>query len=261
MRVGGGLLLGTVGVLLALLEPSTGEYISALAAAWVVFGRIIFHPYEVAQRRCGAMAHELFDTEVFCLPWNFTTVGRKPAGEDVRNWGRGQEDDGVRDWYADARPARHPVDVLVSQRSVITWARQDHAIYAQVLRWFAGSVFVGTLILGSALHLSVGDYLLRIGVPMLPALLDILDTAAANSSVANSKARLEQTADEMLAVAHDGGRTPTLSECRQLQDGIYATRLRPGVPTWMYRRTRNGRQQNMDVAVAAQVQALPPALR
>ena len=91
--------------------------------------------------------------------------------------------------------------------------------------------------------------------------MDILDIAAGNSLVAKRKADLEQTADQMLALAYDAGRTPSLDECRQLQDGIYATRLLPGVPTWMYRLTRNGRQQNMDEVVAAHVRALPPALR
>ena len=72
---------------MALLVTSTGEYIAALAASWLVLGRTVLDRYETAQRRCGARAQEMFDTEVFRLQWNFTTVGKKPAGEDVRNSG------------------------------------------------------------------------------------------------------------------------------------------------------------------------------
>jgi len=53
----------------------------------------------------------------------------------------------------------------------------------------------------------------------------------------------------------------TVAECRQLQDGIYATRLLPGVPSWMYRFTRGCRQENMESVVRNQVERLPAALR
>lgn len=261
LRVGTGLLIGTAGVLLALLEPSTGEYVSAIAAGWIVFGRTVLDAYEQRQRRCGALAQELFDTQVFKLPWSPSTVGRRPAPEDVRNWGRGQSDEGLRDWYADARPARHPVDVLLCQRSIITWARQDHTTYAHLLRWAAGLAFVATLIVGVILDLSLGEYLLRLGVPVLPACLDILDIAKANSHVAAIKERLEQQANTLLARACSDGRPPTIAECRELQDGIHATRLLPGVPNWMYGITRSKRQENMEETVRHQASTLPAALR
>lgn len=261
LRVGIGLLIGTVGVLLALLVPSTEEYVSAIAAAWLVFGRAVLGGYEERERRCGALAQELFDTRVFELPWNASAVGARPAPEDVRNWGRGRDDEGLRDWYPDARPARHPLDVLLCQRSIITWARQDHATYADLLRWAAGIAFVATIVLGVVLGLSLGEYLLRLGVPVLPAGLDVLDIAKANAQVARSKRRLEQRADLLLDGARTSGTAPTIAECRELQDGIYATRLLPGVPSWMYAVTRGERQQNMEDVVRSQVATLPEMLR
>lgn len=261
LRVGTGLAIGTAGVLLALLEPSTGEYVSAIAAGWVVFGRTVLDAYEQRQRRCGALAQELFDTLVFELPWSATAVGRRPAPEDVRNWGRGQSDEGLRDWYADARPARYPVDVLLCQRSIITWARQDHTTYAHLLRWAAGLALVATLIIGVILDLSLGEYLLRLGVPVLPACLDVLDIAKTNTQVASAKRRLELQADSLLARARTTVVPPTIAQCRELQDGIYATRLQPGVPNRIYAITRRKRQQNMDDTVAHQASTLPAPLR
>jgi hypothetical protein len=260
-RVGIGLLIGSVGVLLALLEPFTGEYVSAVAAAWVVLGRAVLDGYEQGQRRCGALAQELFDTHVFKLSWNPSAVGSQPAPEDVRNWAWGQSHEGLHDWYADARPARHPVDVLLCQRSIITWARQDHMTYAHLLRWGVGLAFIATLIIGVILGLSLGEYLLRLGVPVLPACLDVLDIAKANSHVATTKKRLEQRADTLLTRARADGTPPTIAECRELQDGIYATRLLPGVPNWMYGITRSKRQQNMEETVRHQASTLPAALR
>lgn len=261
IRVGVGVLIGTAGVLLALLQPSTEDYVAAAAAAWVVFGRTVLDTYERRLRRCGALAQELFDTEVFALPWSPSTVGRRPAPEDVRNWGRGQNVEGLRDWYPDARPARHPVDVLLCQRSIVTWARQDHSAYAHMLRWVVGGAFVATLITGVALDLSLGEYLLRLGVPILPAALDVLDIAKGNSDVAAAKSRIEVEANELLARARRSATAPTVAECRDLQNGIYATRLLPGAPNWMYKFTRPRRQENMEDTVGHQVLALPAELR
>ncbi|HEY2333662.1 MAG TPA: S-4TM family putative pore-forming effector [Solirubrobacterales bacterium] len=261
LRVGVGLLIGTVGVLLALLEPSTEEYVSAIAAAWLVFGRTVLDGYEERQRRCGALAQELFDTRVFDLPWSPSSVGSQPAPEDVRNWARRQGDEGLRDWYADARPARAPVDVLLSQRAIITWARQDHVTYAHLLRWAAGIAFTVTVVIGLVLGLSLGEYLLRLGVPVLPACLDVLDIAKANAQVASTKKRLERRADVLLVRARTSETPPTIAECRELQDGIYATRLLPGVPSWMYAITRGERQRNMEETVGHQASTLPAALR
>lgn len=261
LRVGVGLLIGTVGVLLALLEPSTEEYVSAIAAAWLVFGRTVLEVYEERQRRRGALAQELFDTRVFDLPWNPSAVGSQPAPEDVRNWARRQGDEGLSDWYADTHPARPPIDVLLSQRAIITWARQDHTAYAHLLRWAAGIAFVATVVIGLVLGLSLGEYLLRLGVPVLPACLDVLDIAKANAQVASTKKRLERRADVLLERARTSETPPTTAECRELQDGIYATRLLPGVPNWMYAITRSERQRNMEDTVGHQASTLPAALR
>lgn len=83
-RLGVSVVLGTVGVVLALLEPSTGEYISAVAAAWLLFGRAVLNMHEQHLRRDGAQAQELFDIKVLDLPWSPGIVGARPIGEDVR---------------------------------------------------------------------------------------------------------------------------------------------------------------------------------
>jgi hypothetical protein len=64
-----------------------------------------------------------------------------------------------------------------------------------------GGAFVATLVTGIALGLSLGEYLLRLGVPVLPAGLDVLDIAKANSQVAVAKRRLENRADELLQLS------------------------------------------------------------
>jgi hypothetical protein len=195
------------------------------------------------------------------LPWNAAKAGPAPAPEDLCNWGERQAETEVRDWYPDVRPVQHPLDVLLCQRASVTWARQDHGTYAQVLRWGVGVTLVLTVALGLILGLDLSEYLLRLGVPVLPAALDVLDIATANAALAGSRGRLQLEADGLYERARDAGLPPSVHECRGLQDEIYATRRVLGVPDWFYRLTRERRQRNMQDVASEQVQRLPAALR
>ncbi len=261
LRLGVGVLLGTAGVVLALLYSSTLDYLAAGAAGWIVLSRTLLLSQERRAQGDGALAQEVFDTQVLDLPWNGTTAGPQPALEDLRNWGERQSQDEMRNWYADVRPARHPVDALICQRASVTWARQDHASYARVLRTAAVVTLVGTLILGVALGLNLGDYLLRLGLPVLPAVLDILDLANGNEELGRSRTRLAHEADRLYADACSTGVAPSLDACRSLQDEIYANRQVIGVPSWFYSLTRGRRQRNMEEAASEQAQRLPASLR
>jgi hypothetical protein len=261
LRVTVGFVIGTLGVLAALIFPATADYISAAAAAWIVTSRALLQPAEHRERQRAASAQELFDTTVFSLPWIRSVTGVPPAVQDIRTWGRHQNEDGLRDWYPDTRPSQHPADVLLCQRWTITWARQDHALYARVLRAGVLAAFTVTLIIGVLLNLSLGAYLLRLGVPILPAGLDVLDMATGNAELAVDKAHLESEANDLLARCVDTKELPDLRACRDLQNGIYATRLKPGVPQWIYRLTRADREDDMNAAAQMEVEALPQALK
>ena len=261
VRLGTSVAIGTIGVVLALMAPTTADYVSAVAAGWIVFSRLVLTPNEQRQRRRGNAAQELFDTSVYNLPWSTSVAGTKPVLQDILCWGKHQSDEKVHDWYPDTRPARYPVDVLLCQRATITWARQDHNLYADVLRWTVGIAFVATVVIGIALDLSLGEYLLRLGVPVLPAGLDVLDIAADNADLATRKTHLEAEATALLERCVSTGLSPQESETRELQNGIYATRVRPGVPNWLYLLTRDDRQRNMEDAITAEIAGLPSSLR
>jgi hypothetical protein len=261
LRFGVGVLIGTVGVVLALLDRSAGDYLAAAAAGWIVLGRTILLAAERRAQDEGALAQEVFDTYVLDLPWNATAAGAEPAPEDLRNWGERQSEKETRDWYTDVRPASHPVDALICQRASVTWARQDHATYAQVLRVAAAVTLAATLIIGVVLGLSLGEYLLRLGLPVLPAVLDVFDIANSNAALGRDRARLAHETDRLYTTACNTGVAPSVAACRSLQDEIYASRRTMGVPSWFYRLTRHRRQRNMEEVTREQVERLPELLR
>jgi hypothetical protein len=261
LRFAGSALIGTAGIALALFgSASSAEYIGAIGAAWLLGSRIAMRPNERRRQHDGALAQEVFDTEVFRLPWNGTRAGRRPAPEDIANWGRRQSEEDLPDWYPDTNGANHPVDVLICQRAIVTWARQDHETYARLLRWVATAIGIGIIALALALDLSLGEFLLRLGLPYLPLAFEMLDVADENSRFAELKLRLEENADALFAEAVDGT-APTVESCRQLQDEIFASRRGVGIPQWFYSVTRDGRQRNMEEVAAELVRKLPPSLK
>jgi SMODS-associating 4TM effector domain len=261
VRFAGSALIGIVGIVLALFGPvSSAEYIGAIGAAWLLGSRIVMRPNERRLQAEGALAQEIFDTEVFDLPWNRARAGRPPAIEDLRNWGRHQNEEDLRDWYPDTAGAHHPVDALICQRAIVTWARQDHQTYARLLRGAAAVIGLAIIVLALCLGLTLGEFLLRLGLPYLPLAFEILDVGDQNSRLGELKLRLEEDADILFAEAV-AGKLPMPDACRQLQDEIFVSRRGVGIPNWFYRVTRNERQENMEEVAAAMVAALPPSLK
>jgi hypothetical protein len=262
LRIGGGLLIGIAGIAFALAGGrASGDYVAAVAAAWLFVGRLGLQRQEEHLRREGALGQEVFDTKVFALPWNAAKVGEEPAPEDLRSWGKRQSDAELRDWYPDTQSAPRPLDALLCQRSTVAWARQDHATWARIARGAVVGGLVLTVVLGLALHLGLGEYLLRLGLPVLPLALDLLDVADENAEIAALKLRTERRGTELYVRARDAAIMPTIADCRQIQDEIFATRLLPGVPGPFYRFTRKGRQQNMEEIAAEQARALPSQVK
>lgn len=259
-RLGGGVSIAVVGVLLALVERSTSNYVAAVAAAWVVLSRMVFTVREKEAQRQGAQAQEVFDTVAFTLPWRDSLVGAPPATEDLRDWGRRQKEDGLRDWYSDA-PAQHPLDVLITQRATLQWAGRDHRDYARVVRGAALLVLGATVVIAVVSNMEVGEYLLRLGLPVMPAVLDMLDVANRNKHLSETRGALAARADGLYQRARVTGHPPTSGEVRDLQDGLYVSRCSMGVPGWLYRLTRKRRQGNMEQVTFEQARALPAALR
>ncbi|HEV7642089.1 MAG TPA: S-4TM family putative pore-forming effector [Gaiellaceae bacterium] len=261
LRVGVGLLLGTAGIVLAFAVHGATDWVAASAGAWALLSRTWLIREEQRSQDRGARAQEMFDVGLFDLPWNEGLAGERPALEDILNWGRRQRDDGLRNWYPDVSAARPPMDALICQRASLTWARQDHSTYARILRGALTAAFVATVVIGVATHVSLGEYVLRLGLPVLPATLDLLDIAGANEELSRSRGRLERAADRVIDEARASATLPTVGRCRAIQDELYSSRRVAGVPGWLYRLTQRGRQTNMESAALALVASLPSALR
>lgn len=251
--------LGTVAFALAAPAitfwwPSSTDLVAAAASIWLLLARAVLSPAEDWERRRAVNAQELFDTEVFELKWNSGLAGRRPAEENLAKAASKYRGDAPSDWYADTEDLPRPFDVVLSQRSSAVWGRSTHLAYAIIVVTLGAAVFLTGLVIGGVAHLSLTDYLLRLFLPSVPALLDTIDLSRAHWSTSKQKGQIEIAADNLWTTGIHDPSAITEADCRQLQDQTYRLRFNgPRVASWLYHLRRASDERAMRQAVADRV--------
>ncbi|GHJ35478.1 S-4TM family putative pore-forming effector [Streptomyces sp. TS71-3] len=228
--------LAVAAPVLAAVWPGGSSALSVIAALWLLAGRTFLTSWHQQQHLRGLRAQELLDTVLFRLPWNETLAGPRSATvEDVAAL-RATPAPKDEDWYEDVPTVPWPLDVLACQVQNLLWARRNHRAYALLLRILGGVVAVAALALAWVQDMSVSEFMVRLFVPLMPALLDLVEMPRQHDTAARMREEVEITI-EALWDKHTGGRTVTDADCRTVQDGLYATRKSaPPIPGWLHKR-------------------------
>jgi len=100
-------------------------------------------------------------------------------------------------------------------------------------------VLIAGLIIGSVAGVSLNDYLLRLFLPAIPALLEAIDLSRLHLGASRQKGQIEAAADKLWAIGVNDPHSVLLSDCRRLQDQTYRLRLdAPRVASWLYKLRR-----------------------
>lgn len=263
IALGIGLALPVLGSILVLADSEAAVALGAISGSWAVLGRYGVEALEARFRREGACAQEVFDCLVLGLGWNEALAGPTPAPEDICDWAgkRGSED--RHGWYAEeVAAACWPLDALLCQRANVVWGRRNHDRYAYIAAALALALFLATVGVGITSGLSLSDYLVRLGLPSLPALLIAGELFSGHRTQARSKQKVELAADGAWSDALASCAPVDPERCRELQDTIFETRASGNpIPKWYYRLRLNHDEGAMREAIAAKVAELPPSLR
>lgn len=244
VRIDVALLFAVAGPVVAHAADEATAYVAAAAAVWTLVSRVLTAA-EAHARGQAVRAQERFDTYVFGLEWNSGSLGSMPSREDLCDWAQEQRS-ASRDWYPPvAARAPSPIDVLLCQRSSVNWSRRDHQVMRLLALVVPAVLLVGSLAYAAGSDLSLGDYLLQWGLPLLPGALDVIDVAVGNHQLVSRKQQLEEQIDGLLERFRAGVDPARLADCRAVQDRVVETRLLPGVPGWWYRLTREKRERAM----------------
>lgn len=237
-------ILALASPLVLLFSPDLGPALGAVAGGWLFVSRLVCEPWRQGLQLKGATAQEMFDCAVLKLEWNETVV-RRLAEEEIRSASGSMKRVGkIRDWYPTESPADWPESVLLCQRSNAVWARRQHRAYAWVLVGAAVVWWIVGVVVAVADTATLADYLVIVGLPSLPALLDAGEFARAHLVDAQRREQVEDRASALLQAGE-----ATQQDLREIQDQLFELRRDAQlVPGWFYKLIRPKFEADMQYA-------------
>ncbi|WP_221327004.1 S-4TM family putative pore-forming effector [Actinoplanes sp. L3-i22] len=246
--------LAAVGPFISLFFPATTDLVAAISAGWLVLGRTLLTGMEQRATQHAARVQELYDTNLFHMPWNTALAGRKPAPEDVAASARHITDDSnYRNWYSvDLGTTPWPADALLCQRQSMVWSRQEHRAYSATILTTGVIWFIIGLAIALVRDISLADYLIKIFLPSAPAFLDTIELARQHWQHSNARQQAEHKIDDLWQAYIARPDALAISDCRQVQDAAFLLRRDgPRVPNLFYKIRRAKSEANTKAGTVA----------
>jgi hypothetical protein len=254
IRLAVSLALAAAGLVAAFVD-ATATPISVAGAAWAIAYVTGVNPWAKNEARRGATVQEMFDVDLFGLPWNQTAAGERLPPHEINQLvrkftssrGRG---DRLRDWYVDTSGVPQPYDVFICQEQNLGWDARLRSRWARLL---LGAVIAWTLfgmLIGYLADLTIPETIARWYLPSAAALLLGIDSYRAQRDIAAERERIIP----LIQTEIDHAQPPPLraaeqqrlyKTAREIQDVILATRKQAvRVPQWFYARFRQADEQD-----------------
>jgi predicted pore-forming effector associated with SMODS systems len=213
------------------------------------------------QLRRAVELQEIFDTQVFGLSWNKGIAGDQPSNAEIHHLGQKLKPSSKRmrhileGWYDNMAGIPYPLDVLACQEQNLSWDLQLRARYRNLITLALTIWFILGIIIGFAQHASLDQVLLGWYAPSLPAFTVGVEIFANQDELISEKRRLlrwiSKIAVEVRSEADIATQTELLQVARNLQDGIFASRMiTPRVPYLVYRLFRSHDERRFEKRVA-----------
>ncbi|KXK59352.1 hypothetical protein AWW66_24730 [Micromonospora rosaria] len=219
---------------------TSATVVTAVGATWAAANAVGLGTWSRGQVRRAAVLQEMFDVDLFGLPWNEVAAGERLGSHEVSRLDRAYRgsEKYLRDYY-EVPPLPHPYDILACQQQNLGWGarvrrRYAHSVLAGVAVWMlAGATF------GLVAGLTVAQVLLQWFVPSLGALLLGLEVYRGQRDVAVDRDRALRILHQRIARAVGSGDAGSaqglLLLARQAQDLIFRSRHeQTRVPNWFF---------------------------
>jgi hypothetical protein len=234
--------------IIALLAPTAVAVVSLLVGVGLILYSAFGAAREKTKAKQAATVQELFDCGVLNLAWNEICAAR-PTPQVVADAVTRSSGDttNLRNWYPDTGSAPRPFDVLICQRSNLSWGTSMHRVWAAVLT--AATVVIASLIIGVYVWRGLPFITL---VPLLGPLGEAVSLIRAHRENAATKQSLEECVMGLwrraLRDPHDVGEV----DLRRVQDLILGLRqTNANVPDWFHNRRRPANEASMQEAADA----------
>jgi hypothetical protein len=218
--------------------PAEASIRGAISAGWLVIGRLLLSGLEQNANLQAARVQELYDTELFRLPWNQALAGRRPTPDDVASASRHIKNQApYLDWYSiDLGDTPWPGDVLLCQRQSAVWSRRDHRAYGVFIMLVSAAWSTGIIALALARDMSLTAFLISLFLPSAPAISDAMELARTHWRQSTARRQVEDDAHDVWEQYRNSPVRIPVDACRRIQDAAFLLRRdSPGVPNWFYK--------------------------
>ncbi|MFD8222719.1 S-4TM family putative pore-forming effector [Streptomyces massasporeus] len=251
-RYFGSFVIAAASIFMATIQE-TSPLLVAIGVAWALASSIALAQLARGWATEGATIQEHFDTHLYEMEWK---SGRsKVEPERIHTLSlrfRGSEEK-LRDWYPDVSGLLTPFGVLICQRSNVAWDLQLRRRWKAAVEFFLLAWCLAGIAVGIAQELTVLEMILRWFAPSSGLILLAWETVRIQQSIISERSELcSRISAELDWIAPSLGKTATNrlnSTCREIQDGIYATRAQTAaVPKFFYDHFRANDQEAMKTA-------------
>jgi hypothetical protein len=232
------ILLAAAGVAATLTRRSAGS-IALAGTIWAVLYATVLVPWSARGLRQAAVLQEMFDVDLFGIPWNSVIAGDRIAEPDVNRLSarfRGPIER-LRNYYVTSDRLSYLQNVFLCIEQNLSWGprvrqRYANAVAALGIGWSAVGIAVA-IPAGMTITELISSWL----TPSLGLLLFCLDQYRAQTT---NNARRHQALRVLHSASADAARPERLRLARQLQDATLEMRMHyPRVPEWFFRRFHN----------------------
>lgn len=219
----------------------------ALASVLIGFADVLFfNTYISILRTNGAKTQELFDCNLFGLPWNSANSGSKPDKDIVEEYAEKYIPDPkapLENWYdINLEGLSHARAVLLCQETNLFYdgKLRDHFKSANIITCLL--VFVLSFITSLIVDIKISEYIKTVLLPVFPIMILTLKITLENRKSLTSSTELKKFVLQMKARQEE----PSQTELRQVQDKIFCSRKDSSlVPEWYYKWRRNRLEKAM----------------
>jgi len=235
--------------------PAASVAVGAVAGVWIFLSRTVFLGFERKKAAAGASVQEQFDLLIYEMP---DIALRDPYVTPEEIFGLVGDDASVEhaakrerlyDWYPVDPALDGDVGIAIMQRANAAYAERLHSSNANV--WLAVAISWSVIAVGLSLSLglSLETFLLGVALPVLPALLDVIEQWRVTKQAGAERRALAAGIERLIRGQDDHELSG--QDLLVWQGQLYNLRREaPQIPTLIYKRTRRRNEQAMNSAAA-----------
>lgn len=221
-------------------------YIITISVVVAIIDLLFFTKFISKMRTSAAKVQEMFDCEIYQLPWNSINCGSKPDKNFIQENNKryvADPEKPIENWYD------IPLEDLPREKAILLCQETNLWYDSKLRESFKNTAFYALLgmaglsiLIGLITKLPFGLLVLYVVAPLLPAIVITIKIYQENEKSINASVELKK----QVAALRQTTTNPTIEQIRQIQDKIFCSRKDSAlVPEWFYARKRSQLEEGM----------------